>query len=290
MTLREELQKADEAGVAIGHFNISTLDMFHAVVHVGAELDVPVIIGVSEGERDYIGIPELLTLIAHRRSLGQRVYVNADHTYSVERVKEAIDAGFDAVIFDAAKEPFEVNSARTRECVDYARASSSDVLVEGEVGYIGTSSKVLEAIPDGVADEKLLTTREQAMQYVDETGVDLFAPAVGNLHGMLSTGRNPRLFIDRIQEIHDAINSGLVLHGGSGISDEDFVHAIDAGMRIIHISTELRVAYKQAFSEYLKNHPEDVAPYKYFAPGKEAVERVVRDRLQLFNKLPRTAP
>lgn len=285
MTLRDELQKAEETGVAIGHFNISTLDMFHAVVRAGASLNVPVIIGVSEGERDYIGIPELMTLVAHVRSLGHRVYVNADHTYSVDRVKEAIDAGFDAVIFDAAKEPLEKNIALSKECVAYARAASSDVLVEGEVGYIGTSSKVIEAIPEGVADEHLLTTNEQAMQYVDETGVDLFAPAVGNLHGMLATGRNPRLFIDRIKGIHDAVTAGLVLHGGSGIADEDFSKAIDAGIRIVHISTELRLAYKQGFMEYLTKNPDDVAPYKYLKPGMEAVERVVKDSLALFNNI-----
>ncbi|MEK9184901.1 MAG: class II fructose-bisphosphate aldolase, partial [Patescibacteria group bacterium] len=240
-SLREYIKDAEKNKVAIGHFNISNIEMLWGIFHSAKNLNLPVIIGVSEGERNFIGVKQCVSLIKSiREEYDYPIFLNADHTYSIEKLKEAVDAGFDAVIYDGAKLLFEENVKNTKECVEYARSVNSEIIVEGELGYIGQSSKVLDEIPEGIDLEKGLTTPEQAAQFVKETGVDLFAPAVGNIHGMMRVGKDPHLDIDKIREIRKAGGVPLVLHGGSGTPDEDFVKAIDAGISIIHISTELR--------------------------------------------------
>ena len=139
----------------------------------------------------------------------------------------------------------------------------------------------MDKLPEGVS-EKTQTDPQEAAKFVQETGVDLFAPSVGNIHGMIKTG-NPKLNIERIKSIKKAVTVPLVLHGGSGISDDEFMKAIDAGMRIIHINTELRVAYKEGVEEGIRSG--EIAPYKFLAEGVEQMKRVVHDRLKLFNKL-----
>ena len=289
-SLRECLGTVEKDKRAIGHFNISNVEMLWGIFHAAKELDLPVIIGVSEGERQFIGVKQCVALIKSiREEHNYPIFLNADHTYSVEKVKEAIDAGFDSVIYDGAKLPIEENIKNTKECVDYARKVSKetgrDVLVEAELGYIGQSSKVLDAIPEGVDLKLGLTTPEMAKDFVSRTGVDLFAPAVGNIHGMMRVGHDPRLEIDLIQKIREACGIPLVLHGGSGTVDEDFVHAISAGISIIHISTELRVAFRKSLALALQENPEEVAPYKYAKDAVQAVTKVTSERLKLFNNI-----
>jgi fructose-bisphosphate aldolase class II len=219
-----------------------------------------------------------------REQYNYPIFLNADHTYSFERVKEVIDAGYDSVIFDGAKLSFEENVKIAKQCVEYAKSVNPEILVEAELGYIGQSSKVLDEIPEGVSLENL-TTADDAKRYVEETGVDLFAPAVGNIHGMLRDVKDPRLNIERIKEISDATGKPLVLHGGSGTVDEDFTNAIKAGVSIVHINTEIRVAYRDALKEEITKNPEEVAPYKIMKPSIEAMERVIEARLRLFNNL-----
>lgn len=286
VSLRECITEAEKGKRAIGHFNISNVEMLWGIYHAGSALNVPIIIGVSEGERQYIGVNQCVALIESiREETGHQIFLNADHTYSVEKVKEAIDAGFDSVIYDGAKLSFEENVKNTKECVDYAKKSGREVLVEAELGYIGQSSKVLDAVPEGVDLKAGLTTPEMAKSFVEQTGVDLFAPAVGNIHGMMRVGHDPRLEIDLIKKIRETAGVPLVLHGGSGTVDEDFTHAIFAGISIIHISTELRVAFRKALMLSLQNNPEEVAPYKYGKDAVSAVEKVASDRLKLFNNL-----
>lgn len=286
-TLREVLVDAEARHVAVGHFNISNLEALWAIFRAAKSLNVPVIVGLSEGERDFVGVRQAVALVKSIREEYQYpIFINADHTYSAERVKEAIDAGFDSVIFDGAKLSFEENIAKAKECVDYARASGRDVLVEAEVGYIGTSSKVLDAIPEGVKfDDSTLTSPEQAERFVKETGVDLFAPAVGNMHGMLRNAPEPRLDIERVRNVRAAAGVPLVLHGGSGTSDEDFREAIKAGISLVHINTEIRVAFAKTLSAYLTAHPDEVAPYKIMKEPTEAMQKVIEARLRLFSGL-----
>ncbi len=293
-TLRQAIADAEAKKVAIGHFNISNIEGFWGVIHAAQKLQVPVIIGVSEGERDFIGIPQVVALVksinAEPEKFKYPVYLNADHTYSFERVKEAIDAGFDSVIIDGAKLGLEENIKMTKQCVDYAREytkkTGREVLVEAELGYIGQSSKVLDALPEGaITSGEGLTTPEQAKAFVDATGINLFAPAVGNVHGMMRVGHDPRLDIPRVKAIREASGVPLVLHGGSGTVDEDFTAAIAAGIGIVHISTELRVAFRKALEETFKNNPDEVAPYKYLKSGVEAIEKTAEERLRLFNNI-----
>lgn len=284
-TLRDYIADAERRGVAIGHFNISNLEALHAVCAAAKELDLPVIIGVSEGEREFVGVHEAAALVrAYREKYNQPVFLNADHTYSVKGVKEAIDAGFDAVIFDGVKLSYEENVEATKECVRYARDSGRDILVEAELGNIGQSSKLLDEVPEGVAtDDKFLTIPEEAKRFVEETGVDLLAPAVGNMHGMLKGGVDPKLNIARIKEIREACGVPLVLHGGSGTSDPDFQDAVKAGISIIHINTEIRVAFRKALEKSLAEQKDEIAPYKFLKPTVEAIQESVENRLKLFN-------
>src|SRR3989338_7795 len=251
-TLKECISAAENKRTAIGHFNISDTEGFWAVINAARALGVPVIIGLSEGERDFFGVEQAVALVRSAREKFQHpIFLNADHSYSFERTKEAIDAGFDSVIFDGAKLTAEENISITKRCVEYARSADPDIIVEAELGYIGQSSKILDSVPEGVSFSNL-TTPAQAAHFVKETGIDLFAPAVGNMHGMLRGGNEPALHIGLIKEIREAAGVPLVLHGGSGTTDEDFSEAIAAGIAIVHINTELRVAYRNALRKSLQ--------------------------------------
>jgi fructose-bisphosphate aldolase class II len=233
-----------------------------------------------------MGVREVKLLVDQAKADGAKVFLNADHTYSLERVKEVVDAGYDSVIIDCAKLPYDENVAVTKQCVDYARSVNPDILIEAEFGFIGASSKILDALPEGAAqNDSQLTSPEQAKAFVEATGIDLFAPAVGNVHGMFRDTKNPHIHIDRVKAIHEATGVPLVLHGGSGIPDEDFVQAGPNGMAIIHISTELRRAYVEALKAFLTKNPDEVAGYKLMKEPREAMQKVVEDRLKLFNKL-----
>lgn len=285
-TLREYVLEADQKGVAIGHFNISNLEAFHGIYNAAKKLNLPIIIGVTEGEENFIGIAESVALVkAVRERDNYPIFLNGDHHYSFETVKVAIDAGYDAVIIDAVKLPLEENIALTKKCVDYAREVSKregrDILVEAELGFIGQSSKILDAIPEGVS-EATMTTPEDAKHFVDATGVDMLAPSIGNVHGMVRGG-NPRLHPERVKAIREMTGIPLVLHGGSGSMDEDFTECIKNGIDIVHINTEIRVAFKEALKKTLADHPDEIAPYKYLPPTIEAVQQVVEARLKLFN-------
>ena len=284
-TYREYIEEAGKNKIAIGHFNISNLETLKGIIEAAKELDVPVIIGVSEGERDFIGIPQVVALVKSYKDKGYPVFLNADHTYSFERVKEVVDAGFDSIIFDGAKLPLDENIRITKQCVDYAKSVNPNIFVEGELGYIGTSSKLLDAIPEGASvGDKMLTTAEDAKKFVLETGVDFFAPAVGNIHGMLKFAPEPKLNIERVKEISDAVKIPLVLHGGSGNSKEDFQNAILNGVSIVHINTEIRVAYKEALKKSL-NESDEVAGYKLAKNAVLAVKNLVKEKLLIFSMI-----
>lgn len=284
--LRECIKNAQDKKVAIGHFNISTLDNLWAIFRAAQKINVPVIIGLSEGERSFVGARQAVALVKSlREEFNFPIFINADHSYSFDKVKEAVDLGFDAAIFDGAKLSFEENVEITKQCVQYAKSSGGQTLIEGELGYIGSSSKILEEIPEGVATDSLkFTTKEEAMRFVQETGVDLFAPAVGNIHGMLRGG-NPKLDIEKIKEIKEASSVPVVLHGGSGISDSDFSNAIESGISIVHINTEIRVAWKQALMISLQDQPDEIAPYKILKKSLNDVSSLVEKRLKLFSRL-----
>ena len=281
-TLRETIIEFRAAKKALAHFNISDSNQLKAVVDAARQTKLPVIIGLSEGERDFFPIPEVRTLINLYRSQGLELFLNADHTYSTERVEHAIADGVDSVVVDGAKLPFDENMHLVSIAVKYARASGREVLVEGELGYIGQSSQVIEKLPEGAAvTEEMMTKPEELQRFIIESGADLMAPAVGNIHGIVASGQ-PKLSIVRIAQLAGASSVPLVLHGGSGSPDEEFIEAIKAGIAIVHINTDLRLAYRHGIERGLEEHPHEAAPYKFLAPAVEDMTKYVVQKMRLF--------
>jgi fructose-bisphosphate aldolase, class II len=284
-TLKEVLQQAEHNKVAIGHFNFSDLAAFNAIAATARALNLPVMVGVSEGERGFVGVREAAALVRGvREEYGQTIFLNADHTHSLAKAEEAAKAGFDEIIFDGSGLPFDENIAQTKIAVEAIKSINPAILVEGEIGWIGASSEILKEAPKGVG---VLTSADEAKQFVKATNVDVLAPAVGNMHGLLQSmvrgETEKRLNIQRIEEIKAAAGIFMTLHGGSGTHDQDFQQAIKAGMTIVHVNTELRLAWRQSLDKSLQAHPEEVAPYKLLPEVVEAISGVVRKRLSLFN-------
>lgn len=281
-TLRECIKEAEEKKTAIGHFNISNLEAFHGVYNAAKKLNVPVIIGLSEGEEDFVGRNEAIGIIKEVREKDNfPIFLNADHHYSFERVKASIDAGFDSVIFDGANLSLEENAKITKECVDYARKTNPAVLVEAELGFIGSGSNIKDTVPAGAG---IKTKPEDAKKFAELTGIDMLAPSVGSIHGIIKSGK-PHIDAELVADLRREAGVPLVLHGGSGLRDEDFTNAIQAGISVIHISTEIRLAYDEALKKSLADNPGEVAPYKILKPAVEAIEAVVEARLKLFNHM-----
>lgn len=285
--LKEVIKDAEQRGVAVGHFNISELGALKAVAEVARELNLPVIVGTSEGEREFIDVHDAVALVRDlREQHGQEIYLNADHTKSLEKAKEAVETGYDAILFDGGALPIEENIQKTKEVVNYVKSVNPEIIVEGELGNIGSGSSIRKELPKGAAiSPEDLTKPEDALRFVQETGVDMLAPAVGNIHGMFANAPEPALDIARIAAIKKAVGVPMVLHGGSGNTDADFLAAIDAGINIIHISTELRLAWRKGMEETLKDKPDEVAPYKLMEKSIEEMKKVLAQRLKLFNKL-----
>src|SRR5215469_14413864 len=183
--LREVLEEAQNRGVAVGHFNISDLVLLKAVFAAAQEQNVPVLVGASEGEREFLGVRQIAALVRSLRDeFNFPIFLNADHTHSLVKALEAAKAGFDSIVFDLSALPFEQNVRQTREAVVALKTINPAILVEGEIGDIGTGSEIHEEAPDLT---KGLTTPEEAKQFVESTGIDILAPAVGNMHGMLKS-------------------------------------------------------------------------------------------------------
>ena len=283
--IRGVLELAQKSRVAVGHFNVADLVLLKAVFSSAQELQVPVLVGASEGEREFMGVSQIAAVV---RSLREEsdfpIFLNADHTHTLEKAIEAAKAGFDTVVFDASALPFEENARQTKEAVEALKAINPAILVEGEIGNIGTGSEIHQFAPDL---SKYLTTPADAKQFVEFTRVDVLAPAVGNMHGMsqkMVEGESRKhLDIQRIAAIRAAAQVPLTLHGGSGTDDEDLRQAIAAGISIVHINTELRVAWRSGLEAGLSAQPRQVVPYKILPVAVTSVKLVASARLRLFN-------
>src|SRR5215475_13407906 len=234
-TLRQVLARLEREGAGLGHFNVADHVLLKAVVAAAADTKVPVLIGASEGEREFLGVRQLTALVkSEREESDLPVFLNADHTHSLAKALEAAKAGFDAVGVDFSALPFEQNVARTKETVQAIKAINPAILAEGEIGDIGTGSEIHETAQ---ADFSKLTTPEEARQFVEATGIDILAPSVGNRHGMLKSmvqGKAKKhLDVERIAQVKQAAGVFLTLHGGSGTDDEHFRKAISSGINII---------------------------------------------------------
>lgn len=284
-TLLEVLKEAEHEGVAIGHFNVSDLVGLKAISSTARDLGVPVIVGVSEGEREFIGVRQIAALVKILREESPLpVFLNADHTHSLAKAEEAARAGFDMIIFDGSALTFEDNVRQTKTAVETIKNISQTIFVEGEIGFIGSSSEIHDKIPTGFT---ALTTPQEAREFAQATGIDVLAPAVGNMHGLLRTMVNgeaeKRLQIGGIAKIKEATGMPLTLHGGSGTRNEDLQAAIKAGINIIHINTELRLAWRRGIEAALNKDPEEIAPHRILPVALKAMAQVLRARLELFN-------
>lgn len=284
-TLQDVLKQAEKDGVAIGHFNVSDLVLLKAVFEAAKDLNVPVIVGASEGERSFMGVHQIAALIKSLREESDfPIFLNADHTHSRAGAEEVARAGFNSIVFDLSALPLEQNVRQTRETVAALKEINPSMMVEGEIGDIGSGSEIHETMS---APGRKLTTPDEARQFVAETGIDILAPAVGNMHGMSKSmvegETKQHLNIERIAAIKKAAGVPLTLHGGSGTDDEDFRRAIEAGISIIHINTELRVAWRSSLEKSLEAKQDEVVPYKILPPVVASVKEVVESRLKLFN-------
>lgn len=282
MNLQETLTQALNEKWALPHFNISNAVQLRGIVNAAVELKSPLMIGTSEGEADFMGYGVSRALInAEIERTGLPIFLNADHFYSAAKCFEAIDAGYDSVIIDMSKEDDEKNIEATQAVVAYAKKDGRNVHVEAELGYLVTqSSKVYKeeiAIP-----AESFTDPDQARVFVEKTKVDRFAAAFGTLHGIAAN--TPVLDFERIETLREAIGPGvaLVLHGGSGVADEDFKKAIAAGVNNVHISTHLRLAYANALRASLEADPDQATPYKFYKPVVEAVTEETKRFIKLF--------
>jgi fructose-bisphosphate aldolase class II len=287
LNLKELILEANQNFKVIWHFNVSDISMIRAIFDVAYNLKKPVILGVSEGERNFFGVSQIVALVKSLRAeYNFPIFLNADHSHSFETAKQAIDLGFDAVIFDGSRLSLEENISETRRVVEYKNKINPDILIEGELGYIGAHSEVLKDLPEGaVINPDFFTKPEEAKNFILQTGVDLFSPAVGNVHGIiLKNGQvlNPKIDTERIFEIKKQTNAPLVLHGGSGIPENDFILAVKSGINIIHISTELRLAWRNSIEEFLKQNIEELAPYKILSSSYSAVYKIIEKYLKLM--------
>lgn len=298
MTLNDYLKQARERKYTIGHFNFATEDVLKAIVAGAKEAGAPcVMVGTSEGEADFVGLKEAVALVrAVADDLQFPVFLNADHFKSFEKCKSAIDAGYDSVIADPAKPSadgrgasgpytFEEKIAITKQVVEYAREVSKfknlNISVEGELGYLKGSSEVQTKIEISPAD---YSKPEEVADFVAQTGVDRMAVVFGNIHGIV-TDQTEKLDIEHFSKIVVAAPAPYyVLHGASGLKDEDIKLAIRAGITNVHFNTELRVAYHDKLKEEFADPAtfNETTPYKYLGPAAEEVKKLVIAKTHLF--------
>jgi len=279
--LKYYFEKAKEEKFAIAQFNFSDFSQVKGIIAKCLELKSPVILGTSEGESKFVGLQEAVAVRdVLRKKTGLPIFLNLDHGKTLEYLKQAMDAGYDMVHFDGSKLPLEENIKITKEVVKYAKKKG--VLVEGEVGKIGTDSSKLYSEKFEIKEEDL-TKPAEAEKFVAETKVNLLAVSIGNFHGIEISGIDPNLRIDVLKAVGDKIGGGMfVLHGGSGTPEDDIKDAVQNGVVKININTELRLAFAGNLRKSLGNNPEEVVPYKYLLDAIVAVGNVVGRKIALF--------
>ncbi|MDO8620939.1 MAG: class II fructose-bisphosphate aldolase [Candidatus Levybacteria bacterium] len=283
MTLKDLHLKAKKEHWAVPHFNFSSYSQLLGIIKGASQLRAPVLAGTSEGEREFIGIKQAVDIIKSlRESNNIPIFLNADHCHSVESAKIAFDAGYDSIHIDLSKKPFKENLEGTKQVVDYVKSKNPEVEVEGELGYLATdSSKVYNEVIEIPQDS--YTKIDEAILYVQQTGIDRFAPAIGNMHGI--SVRPKKIRFDLIEELRKALPANLTftLHGGSGTDALDLKKIVEMGFNNIHISTEIRVAYTNALREALAKDVNETTPYKYLALARDAVAELVIEKLKIYN-------
>ncbi|OGZ79412.1 MAG: hypothetical protein A2528_02960 [Candidatus Staskawiczbacteria bacterium RIFOXYD2_FULL_37_9] len=279
--LKYYFQRAQEEKWAMPQFNFSDFSQVRGIVNKCAEMKSPVILGTSEGESKFFGLEEAVALRnVLRNKTGLPIFLNLDHGKSLDYVKKAIDAGYDMVHFDGSKLPLEENIKITKEVVKYAKWKN--VLVEGEVGKIGTDSSRLYSEKFEIKEEDL-TKPEEAFKFLKETKANLLAVSIGSFHGIEISGIDPNLRLDVLKAVKEKVGDAfLVLHGGSGTPEDDIKEAIKSGIVKININTELRMAFAGNLRRALSS-TEEIVPYKFLQEAIKSVEKVVASKVKLFD-------
>ena len=271
----EMLKKAKAGHYAVGQFNINNLEWTKSILLTAEELKAPVILGVSEGAAKYMtGFKTVSAMVsAMVDSLGITVPValHLDHGSSFEVCKAAIDAGFTSVMIDASHFPLEENIRITKEVVDYAHARG--VSVEAELGRVGGQE-------DHVVAESMYAVPEECKRLTSEADLDCLAPALGSVHGPYQG--EPKLGFAEMKEISELVKLPLVLHGGSGIPENQIKMAIERGTCKINVNTESQQAWTAIVREVLANDSKVYDPRKIIGPGKEGIKNVVKTKCEIF--------
>ena len=272
---KEIMVEAAEGKYAIGAFNITSLVQMEAVVEAAVERRAPLIIQTSVKPSKFYGKD---VLVAIYRTLAESapipICLHLDHCTDVEYCKQCADAGYTNIMIDASKQPFEENIRQTKEVVDYSH-SAGNISTEGELGTVsGVEDQIKVA-----EDEAQLCNPTQAVEFVERTGVDIFAPAIGTAHGVYKT-KNPKIDFERLGKINkmlngDAVKVPLVVHGGTGLPEEYITRLIEMGGAKFNVSTELKHALIDSTYDYISSHREEYDPGKIDAAVRDSIRTVV---------------
>ncbi|MCS7200914.1 MAG: class II fructose-bisphosphate aldolase [Patescibacteria group bacterium] len=271
MNLKEVIYSLGQ-NQAILHYNVSTWEQLKAGILAIRETNIPLIIGLSEGERNYWYDDLIVTRIIKSYQKEIPIFVNADHCKSLETAKKAIDFDYDSVLFDGTELTLANNIDNIKALIDYGKGKN--ILIEGEVGYLPGKSDFQTEVE---VKEDFLTKVEDAIYFYEQTKVDLLAISIGNFHGVSNV--EPKLDLKRAKIIYDEIKVPLVLHGGSGIDSNILKMSASYGFKIIHLNTEFRKIWKEILKKELDSS--SLVPYKILSPVVEAL----KERIIFYQKL-----
>jgi fructose-bisphosphate aldolase, class II len=288
---RELMERSRRERFAVGAFNVDNQETLVAVARAAQAKSSPVLVEVSQGEVDAIGLANLRDLVDnYRAELGVEMYINLDHSPSVEAAKAGIDAGFEFIHIDLSQAKRDATDdeiiVATREVVAYARTTGA--LVESEPHYFGGSSNVHTEDIDYEEIRKTFSTPEGARAFVDATGIDTFAAAVGNLHGRYPVPK--QLDLELLQRVRDAIGGYISLHGGSGTPGHFFTSAAGIGVSKINLNSDMRYAYRTTLERQLRDNPDEYAIVRLMGPVIRAVQDVVEEHIDLYGSAGKAQP
>ena len=282
---RERMLQARAEHWAFGAFNLDDEPTLKAVAQAAAKKQAPVLVEVSQGEVDDIGLENVRDMVDNfKAQYGVEMYINLDHSPSVEAAKKGILAGFEFIHIDVSQANHDATDeeiiAATKEIVGYARLTGA--MVESEPHYFGGSSNLHTEKIDYEVIKKTFSTPEGAKAFVQATGIDTFAAAVGNLHGKYPVPK--KLDLELLQQIRDAVDCNISLHGGSGTPEHYFISAVKIGVTKVNINSDMRIAYREALEKTLKDNPDEYSVSKLIAKSVvPAVQAVVESKIDGFN-------
>ena len=280
---RHLMQRSRQQKFAVGAFNVDNQETLIAVARAAQKLNAPVLVEVSDGEVEALGLENVRDMVDNYKvEYGIEMYINLDHSPTVESCKRAIDAGYEFIHIDISQANHDASEeeiiAMTKEVVDYAKFTGA--LVESEPHYFGGSSNLHEETIDYEAIKKTFSTPEGTRSFVDATGIDTFAAAVGNLHGKYPVPKE--LDLELLTKIRDSINCQISLHGGSGTPLHFFEEAAKIGVSKININSDMRFVFRTTLERVLADNPKEYAVVKLMPTVYEAVQAVVEEKIQAF--------